>query len=168
MLLNTSVLVLNQNYVPMHICHAKRAIVLVMLGKAEVVEQYDSRVRSVSVSVPLPSVVRLYMYIKGPKKEVALNRRNVAKRDNYKCQYCGTSHDVLTTDHVVPRALGGRDTWINLVTACTKCNNKKGNRTPEQAGMRLLKVPKKPHRFTYISFFTSIPDSRWRPYLFLD
>jgi len=167
-MLKTSVLVLNQNYEPMHICQAKRAIVLVLLGKAEVIEHYQKEVHSVSVSIHLPSVVRLYVYINGPRKDVALNRKNISKRDNYQCQYCGISKEVLTTDHVIPKSLGGRDSWTNLVTACTKCNNKKGNRMPEQAGMKLLKIPKKPHRFTYMAFFSSIPDVRWRPYLFLD
>lgn len=167
-LLQKKVLVLNQNYEPLAVTRAQRAVVLVVLGKAEIVERYDSEVRSVSRVVPLPSVVRLCVYIRAPRPEVALTRRNVLKRDGYRCQYCGTRRGPMTTDHVVPRSLGGGDAWTNLVCACVRCNNRKGNRTPEQADMRLARPPRRPHRYTQITFTTPIPDRRWRPYLFLD
>ncbi len=167
-LLQKKVLVLNQNYEPLTVCHAQRAVVLVVLGKAEIVERYDAEVRSISVAVPLPSVVRLSMYIRAPRQEVALTRRNVLKRDGYRCMYCGSRRGPMTTDHVVPRSHGGGDAWTNLVCACVRCNNRKGNRTPEQAGMPLLRPPRRPHRFTQITFYSTIPDKRWRPYLFLD
>jgi 5-methylcytosine-specific restriction endonuclease McrA len=108
------------------------------------------------------------VYIQTPRKRIALTRRNVLKRDGYRCQYCGTRRGPMTTDHVVPRALGGRDRWDNLVCACIRCNNRKGNRTPEQAGMGLARAPRAPHRYMQITFYTPIPDKRWRPYLFLD
>lgn len=167
-LLKRQVLVLNQNYEPLAVCHAQRAVVLVVLGKAEIVERHDAVVRAVSHAVPLPSVVRLCIYVRAPRQRVALTRRNVLRRDGYGCQYCGTRRGPMTTDHVVPRALGGRDTWTNLVCACVRCNNRKGNRTPEQAEMRLRRPPRPPHRFTPIAFAAAIPDKRWRPYLFLD
>ncbi|HKY61438.1 MAG TPA: HNH endonuclease [Gemmatimonadota bacterium] len=167
-LLQKKVLVLNQNYEPLAVCHAQRAIVMVVLGKAEIVERYEMDVRSVSRVVPLPSVVRLQVYIQTPRKRIALTRRNVLKRDGYRCQYCGTRRGPMTTDHIVPRALGGRDRWDNLVCACIRCNNRKGNRTPEQAGMSLARPPRAPHRYMQITFYTPIPDKRWRPYLFLD
>lgn len=167
-LLEKKVLVLNQNYEPLTVCHAQRAVVLVVLGKAEIVERYDGVVRSVSCAVPLPSVVRLSVYIRAPRQPVALTRRNVLKRDGYRCQYCATRRGPMTTDHVVPRSLGGGDSWTNLVCACIRCNNRKGSRTPEQANMPLLRPPRRPHRYTQITFYSAIPDKRWRPYLFLD
>ncbi len=167
-MLNQLVLVLNQNYEPLSVCRAKRAVVMVLLGKAEIIEEKPIRLHSMSFSLPLPSIVRLSLYIKAPKREIPLTRKNILRRDGFKCQYCGTRDAPLTTDHIVPRSQGGRDRWENLVCACVACNNKKGNRTPRQAGIPLLKKPKKPHRFAYIKFYTSIPDQRWRPYLFLD
>jgi 5-methylcytosine-specific restriction endonuclease McrA len=167
-LLNQLVLVLNQNYEPLSVCRAKRAIVMVLLGKAEIIEEAQARIRSVSLSLPLPSIVRLSLYIQAPKREIPLTRKNVLRRDGHRCQYCGTRDAPLTTDHVIPRSQGGRDSWRNLVCACVSCNNRKGNRTPRQAGLVLRKKPKQPHRYTYIKFYSSIPDRRWRPYLFLD
>lgn len=168
MILDRSVLVLNQNYEPLSVCHARRAIVLVLLGKAEIVEKHEEMVRSVQMAFPIPSIVRLSLYIKAYKRDIALNRKNILKRDRFTCQYCGTRKEPLTTDHVIPRSQNGADSWQNLVTACVKCNNLKGDRTPAQAGLRLLQKPRKPHRYSYIRFFSSIPDDRWRPYLFLD
>jgi len=166
--LNQLVLVLNQNYEPLSVCRAKRAIVMVLLGKAEIIEEKPIKIRSLSLSLPLPSIVRLGIYIKAPKREIPLTRKNILRRDGFRCQYCGTKDIPLTTDHIVPRSQGGRDRWENLVCACVACNNKKGNRTPRQADLLLMKKPKRPHRFAYIKFYTSIPDRRWRPYLFLD
>ncbi len=167
-MLNSMVLVLNQSYEPLSVCHARRAIVLVHLGKAEIVERHEEEIRSVSLSIPLPSIVRLSLYVKAYKRDISLNRKNILKRDNFTCQYCGKKKDVLTTDHVIPRSQGGKETWYNLVTACIRCNNKKGDRTVEQAGLALLQKPRKPHKYAYIRFFSSIPDDRWKPYLFLD
>lgn len=167
-LLQKKVLVLNQNYEPLAVTRAQRAVVLVVLGKAEIIERYDAVVRSVSHAVPVPSVVRLSVYIRAPRQPVALTRRNILKRDGYRCQYCGNRRGPMTTDHVLPRSLGGHDTWTNLVCACVRCNNRKGNRTPESAGMALARQPRRPHRYTQITFYSSIPDKRWRPYLFLD
>ncbi|HUP01249.1 MAG TPA: HNH endonuclease [Gemmatimonadota bacterium] len=167
-LLQKKVLVLNQNYEPLAVTRAQRAVVLVVLGKAEIIERYDAVVRSVSHAVPLPSVVRLSVYIRAPRQPVALTRRNILKRDGYRCQYCRARRGPMTTDHVLPRSLGGRDSWTNLVCACVRCNNRKGNRTPEAAGMELARPPRRPHRYTQITFYSSIPDHRWRPYLFLD
>ena len=165
--LQRKVLVLNQNYEPLSVCRAQRAVVMVVLGKAEIVERYEAEIRSVSCVVPVPSVVRLSMYIRAPRQQIALTRRNVLRRDGYRCQYCLTRRGPMTTDHVLPRSLGGGDSWTNLVCACMRCNNRKGNRTPEQAGMVLARPPKRPHPFTHITYFASVPDQRWRPYLFV-
>jgi len=169
MMLNNSVLVLNSSFQPLHVCQARRALVLVMVGKAEALEYYDHHyVCSVTQRFRLPSVVRLMRYIKTNRRAISLNRRNILKRDGYRCQYCGTTRDPLTTDHVIPRSRGGEDTWENLVTACVNCNNKKANRTPERAGMELLSRLKRPHYFSFIYFSNSRPMDKWRPYLFLD
>ena len=166
--LNRNVLVLNQNYEPIAVCNAKKAIVLVYLGKAEIVESLDYEVRAISCSMPFPSVVRLQIYIYRPFTPVILSRKNILKRDHYKCQYCGKVNTVLTVDHIIPKQYGGKDSWGNLICACIRCNNKKGNRTPEQAGMRLLKKPGKPSRLFFLQFYIDRPHITWRPYLFLN
>ncbi|MBN2288704.1 MAG: HNH endonuclease [Candidatus Glassbacteria bacterium] len=168
-MLNNSVLVLNSSFQPLHVCQARRALVLVMGGKAEVLEYYDHLyVRSVAQRFRLPSVVRLMRYISTDRRAINLNRRNILRRDGHRCQYCGTTRLPLTTDHVVPRSMGGEDTWENLVTACVNCNNKKANRTPQRAGMRLLSRPKRPHYFSFIYFYHSQSVKNWRRYLFLE
>ncbi|MFQ5907070.1 MAG: HNH endonuclease [bacterium] len=168
-MLSRSVLVLNQNYEPLSVTEAKRAIVLIYLGKAELVEKYDGiKVRSVYCSTPLPSVVRLVFFVRVHRRAIAPSRKNVMKRDGYSCQYCGTSEGPMTTDHVIPRRLGGRDSWENLVCACVKCNNQKGDRSAREAGLTLVRTPRKPHFFTFMTSLTKIPDMRWKRYLFLD
>jgi 5-methylcytosine-specific restriction endonuclease McrA len=167
-MLSRHVLVLNQNYEPLCVCNARRAIVLVYLGKAEIVERYDGLlVRSMTLSYPLPSVVRLVFYVKALRREVPLSRKNIIRRDRHQCQYCGRTTGPMTTDHVIPRTMNGEDTWENLVCACVECNNKKGNRTPEQASMRLIRRPTVPHFFVFVHYFITIPDDKWRQYLFL-
>jgi 5-methylcytosine-specific restriction endonuclease McrA len=167
--LDKSVLVLNQNYEPVAICNVKKAIILIYLGKAEVVEQLASQeIRAVSISMPFPSVVRLQVYIYRPYKPVILNRKNILRRDRLTCQYCGKKNQPMTVDHIIPKQFGGKQTWENLVCACVRCNNKKRNRTPEQAGMKLLKKPGKPTHLFFLQFFIEQPHHSWRPYLFLN
>ncbi len=167
-MLSERVLVLNQNYEPLAICNAKRAVVLMYLGKAELIERMNGKfIRSVSVKFPFPSVLRLSYYVKIKRRDIPLSRRNVLKRDGYQCQYCGKTTGPMTTDHVVPKDMGGKDVWENLVCACVECNTKKGNRTPAQAGMKLLKKPKRPHYFTFILHNISHTPKEWQPYLFL-
>jgi len=167
-ILHSQVLVLNQNYEPMTITNAKKAIILLYLGKAEIIEKNDAYVRSVSTSYPLPSIVRLTRYINVPRKRIILSRKNIIKRDNHQCQYCGTRSGPVTIDHVIPRVRGGQDTWENLVCACVKCNNKKGNRTPEEAGLKLLKKPQRPNYIFFIRYFVGTIDNRWKPYLYMN
>jgi 5-methylcytosine-specific restriction endonuclease McrA len=165
--LNRNVLVLNQNYEPISICNAKKAIVLIYLGKAEIVERLDGEVKSVRTSIPFPTVVRLQIYIYRPFTPVVLSRKNILRRDHHTCQYCGKTGSPLTVDHIIPRHLGGKHTWENLVCACVRCNNAKGHRTPEQAEMRLQKKPSKPTHLFFLQFFIEKPHDSWRPYLFL-
>ena len=167
--LNRPVLVLNRNYEPLSVCSVRRAVVLIYLGKAELVETLDGiKLRSISQNLSVPSVVKLGFYIKVPPKNVILSRKNIIKRDGHRCQYCGTTHAPMTVDHIVPKIYGGLDTWENLVCACIFCNNKKGDRTPEKAGLPLLKKPKRPNHITFIQQFIGISDERWKRYLFLD
>jgi len=160
------VLLLNQNYEPLSVCRVKRAVVLVLLRKAEPVELYNLVARSVSFSMQLPSVLRLNYYVHVKRKDVPLTKRNILRRDHSVCQYCGRRYPDMTTDHVIPKALGGPDSWDNLVCACKKCNTQKGNRTLAQTNMKLRRRPKKPHYFTFtISMMGRVPEV-WRPYLF--
>lgn len=143
----TSTLVLNFSYEPLKIVPWERAVTLWVQGKAEIVEEYDRIVRSVSFSFKLPSVIRLLKYVRLRRRPaVAFTRANIYIRDSFQCQYCGTEHEPedLTFDHVVPVAQGGRRGWTNIVAACQPCNRKKGARTPTEAGMTLLREPRQP------------------------
>ncbi len=167
-MLNKKVLVLNQNYEPLTISTVKRAVILLYSQKVEMVEQYEATIHSVSMSMVCPSVVRLRHYIYKPYRDVPLNRKNIMKRDNHTCQYCGKNSRPMTIDHVIPKSFGGKDTWENLVCACLKCNSKKGNRTPEAAGMKLLRKPKKPTHLFFLQISAGKIPQKWRPYLFID
>ncbi len=167
MILNKRVLVLNSNYEPLGICTVKKAIVMVICGRAEMVEPYpDEYIRTVSTRYPAPSILKLHYFVNLHKREIPLTKSNILKRDGYRCQYCGKKGKKMTIDHVIPKKRGGKDSWDNLVCACPECNTKKGNRTPEEAGMKLIKKPKKP----YYVFFTirsleNIPET-WHPYVY--
>jgi 5-methylcytosine-specific restriction endonuclease McrA len=167
-MLSASVLLLNQNYEPMTVVSAQKALILVYLEKVEIVEKRDRLVRSPRVSIPLPSIIRLIRFIHVPRKRVELTRRNILKRDQFRCQYCGTSHGLLTIDHVIPRTKGGTDSWDNLVCACVRCNTKKGGRTPEQINMKLLQKPKRPSYLFFIQHFIGISEDSWKPYLYMN
>lgn len=167
-LVNKRVLLLNQNYEPLTVCSARRAIVLLFSGKAEMLETADGlKIRTVDKSYSLPSVVRLWQYRKVPYKKIMLSRKNVIMRDNNICQYCGSSRGPMTVDHIIPKTMNGQDSWTNLVCACTRCNNKKGDRSPEKAGMKLIRKPSRPSYITFIYRHYDVT-SQWKPYLFLD
>ncbi len=138
------VLVLNQDYSPLNICHFRRAFVLVEKGKAEVLERYARNIRTSTARLVRPSVIKLKYYVRRPTPNVKLTRREIFARDGYACQYCGEVQAQLTIDHVMPRRLGGKRRWENLVSACQSCNRKKGGRTPRDAGMRLNQIPSRP------------------------
>ena len=166
-MLNHAVLLLNQSYEPLTVCNVKRAITLIYLGKAEMVEKNSGWLHSVSMQIPIPSVIRLGRQIKVPRTRILLNRKNLIIRDNHTCQYCGKKTSPLTIDHVIPKHYGGKDTWENLVVACQACNHRKANRTPEQAGMTLIRKPQKPHYFFYLQKIIGVKDQQWKPYLFI-
>jgi 5-methylcytosine-specific restriction endonuclease McrA len=165
--MNTEVLVLNQDYQPISVCSVQRSVKLVFLEKAELLhDDPDKVIRTVNDEYSYPSVIRLRRYIRLPYAKIVLSRRNIMKRDRSTCQYCGTKSD-LTLDHVLPKSRGGADSWENLVTACNTCNVKKGNRTPDEAGMP-LKI--KPYRPVHITFFQNLLNGvqdHWKPYLYM-
>jgi 5-methylcytosine-specific restriction endonuclease McrA len=146
---NGSVLVLNQNYEPLNVCNARRAIVLVIDGKAEVLEEYDRTMASPSRVFRSPSVIRLIYMIRRPRPRVKLTRREVFIRDNFTCQYCGRQAGDLTIDHIVPRSRGGGHTWENLVSACKTCNHRKGGKSLSEARMVLRTQPLEPSAGRY-------------------
>ncbi|MEM1271743.1 MAG: HNH endonuclease [Bacteroidota bacterium] len=165
--MNGHVLVLNQDYRAITICSVRRAVVLVLLGKAELVEaRMDRELHSPTRVLPWPSIIRLRRYIRVPYRRIMLSRQNVLRRDAGRCQYCGV-HDRLTIDHVQPKSRGGKDTWENLVAACVPCNNRKGNRTPEEAGMPLRRKPFRPSHVMFIRDYVGNVEDTWKPYLFL-
>jgi 5-methylcytosine-specific restriction endonuclease McrA len=166
--MNHEVLVLNNDYEPLNVCNLRRAIALVYLGKAEVLHTNHSTIRTVHGTIDSPSVVKLRYHVKRPMPELRLSRRSILARDNYTCQYCGQQSKDLTVDHVVPKRLGGKSTWENLVCCCKKCNAKKGDKTLDQVNMTLVRQPRKPRYVPFISFTKYLEGARnetWRAYL---
>ena len=165
-------LVLNPRYEPIARVPWQRAVTLLFLGKVEVVEEYEDReIRSITFVFRMPSVVRLLRALRGARKAIKFSRENVYARDGGRCQYCGAGvrRDEITYDHVVPRSLGGKTTWENIVVACVRCNQKKGGKTPTQAGMKLRSAPVKPRRLPEVfgitlQFKQGMPES-WRAFL---
>jgi 5-methylcytosine-specific restriction endonuclease McrA len=136
------VLVLNASYEPLNITTWRRAVVMVLKGKAEGLEHDPARM--IRQDTLLPTVIRLRHFVRVPYKPLPLTRRNLFHRDGHRCQYCGASAEQLSVDHVVPRSRGGLDTWENVTTACLPCNVRKGNRTPREAAMPLVRPPHRP------------------------
>jgi 5-methylcytosine-specific restriction endonuclease McrA len=168
--LQQPVLVLNASYEPIHVCAARRALVLVLKGIASAEEHTHVTLHSTRHSLRLPSVIRLLEYRRIPHQARALSRKNILMRDRYTCQYClrGGSSAQLTLDHVIPRSRGGDSTWENLVACCHQCNNRKGNRTPEEAGMKLVRQPRpfSLHTSRHLMRLLARSEDRWQKYLF--
>jgi 5-methylcytosine-specific restriction endonuclease McrA len=184
-MLNSSVLVLNRSYLPIHVTSARRAFTLVYQGIARVIDdQYktfdfeswsqlavaasEEAIGTPHGPIRIPRVIVLVAFDRLPRRHVRFSRINLMARDNFQCQYCGLKpvRAELNLDHVVPRALGGRSTWENVVTSCIDCNRKKGGRTPRQATMKLMKRPERP-RWTPLMnlMFSSVRYKEWRPFL---
>ena len=146
------VLVLNVTFEPLNVCNIKRALGLVLSGKAEIIENGRGYIHSTTTAFELPSVIRLSYMVKRPRPRVALSKREVLHRDNYTCQYCGKKTRTLTIDHVIPRYRGGPHTWENLVAACPSCNHAKGDKTPDEAKMPLQRQPYEPKASAHYRF----------------
>lgn len=163
-----SVLVLNQNYEPLNICSVRRALKLVLLGKAELLEAARGQISSASKMFPFPSVIRLFHLIKRPRPRVKLSRKEVFIRDSHTCQYCGLRSSNLTIDHVIPRSRGGLHTWDNVVAACQPCNHRKGGKSLTEARMTLKLQPREPragHYYTVERRLDRSPDDAWGKFL---
>jgi 5-methylcytosine-specific restriction endonuclease McrA len=164
--LNEPVLVLNINYEPLHVCNIKRALSLIFAEKAEIIHNGRGQIHTSSQSFDLPSIIRLNYMIKRPRPRVNLNKREILRRDDFTCQYCGRKNHTLTIDHVVPRRLGGGFSWKNLVAACGPCNRRKGGRTPVQANMSLRSRPAEPPASALYRFGRYLQRQEdWQPFV---
>ena len=184
-MLSSNVLVLNKSFLPVHITSLKRALILLYQGVAKAVDEnyrtfaFDSwkdisvlnktqSVGLVNKFIRVPRVILLINYDKVPKRYIKFSRANIFLRDKNKCQYCGNEFkkNNLNLDHVIPRAYGGISSWENIVCSCIKCNRVKGGRTPEEAGMKLMRKPKKPEWSPYYHIsLTNILYKEWMPFL---
>jgi len=164
-MLSNRVLVLNQNYEPLNVCRVRRALVLVLSGKAEVTENNSNLIRSPSFSIIAPSVVRLSHMVKRSRPKAKLTRRKVFIRDRHTCQYCGRQTQELTLDHIIPRHAGGEHTWENVVSACKDCNQRKAGHTPKEARMKLLRKPFPPSTDDYYVAYSLHTPPEWFKYL---
>ncbi|MBK8987455.1 MAG: HNH endonuclease [Chloroflexi bacterium] len=138
------VLLLNVNFEPLHVCNTKRALALVLAGKAEIILNGRGYLRTSTAEFEIPSVIKLSAMIRRPRPRIALSKREILRRDNYTCQYCGRKSRHLTIDHVVPRHLGGPHSWDNLVAACPACNRQKGGKLTDEISMTLHRQPTEP------------------------
>jgi 5-methylcytosine-specific restriction endonuclease McrA len=164
---NGRVLVLNASYEPINVCTVRRATVLVLKDRAEVIEHASWSLHAEHFTMARPVVIRLVTYVKIPRDAHSrkITRRAVFARDGWSCQYCGSKHGTLTVDHVIPRSKGGGSTWDNIVTCCAPCNRRKGDRLPKQADMHPRNAPKPPAATIFVHVATPrVPDA-WQQYL---
>lgn len=161
---------LNASFEPLNVINWKRALKLVFLEKVEVLQETEHEVHSAHESLRIPAVVRLVRFVGFRKREVKFSRQNIYARDKFECQYCGEQLKPknLTCDHVVPRSRGGKTTWTNIVTCCRPCNRRKGNRSPEEAGLHLRRQPVRPSWLLgfHARFTMTQPPAAWREYLY--
>jgi 5-methylcytosine-specific restriction endonuclease McrA len=160
------VLVLNATFEPINVCTVRRAVVLLLKEKAEILEHAEWELHSASTSVARPMVIRLVSYVRIPRDthRRKITRRAVFARDDWTCQYCG-SRSNLTVDHVVPRSKGGASTWENIVASCAPCNRRKGSASPRQAGMQLQRQPRTPSPHVFIQVASPTIPAVWQQYL---
>jgi 5-methylcytosine-specific restriction endonuclease McrA len=161
------VLVLNATFEPINVCTMRRAAVLVLKARAEIVERHDRDLHSESLTMPRPVVIRLTTYVHVPRDahRRKITRRAVFARDRWTCQYCGGVRGTLTLDHVIPRSRGGPSTWDNIVTCCAPCNRRKGDRLPKVAGMHPLNEPRAPSPHIFVHVASTSIHPAWEQYL---
>ena len=157
------VLVLNASYEPLNLVNVKRAVILVLKDKAEIIEERGEYLHSERMIMPFPTVIRLAYYVSVPYRGVSLSRRAVFLRDGHTCQYCGGRAESI--DHVLPRSRGGQHTWENVVAAWRRCNARKMNRLPSEAGLKLARKPVQPHDHIWIFSLATDIHPTWEPYL---
>jgi 5-methylcytosine-specific restriction endonuclease McrA len=165
----SQVLVLNATYEPMNVVSVRRAVLLLLKEKAQLVEAAEAQLRSEQMVLPVPLVIRLVYYVRIPQRfSLPLSRRTIMARDHYTCQYCGTQPGkaYLTVDHVLPRSRGGDTVWENVVTACGTCNRHKGNRTPQEASMELLQPPGRPRYLAITLLAGASAPEVWGKYMY--
>lgn len=157
-------LVLNATYEPLCVVPIRRAVVLVLKQKAEILHEDGGALHSERMSVAIPSVIRLKYFVRVPlRARASLSRRAVFIRDHHQCQYCGSAAE--NVDHVMPRSRGGTHTWDNVVAACKRCNSRKENRLPHEVGLTLRSTPRAPHDSVWIVVAVGRVDPRWTQYL---
>lgn len=160
------VLVLNANFEPVNVCDMRRAVGLLMAEKASMVVNGRGEIKTINSTFPRPSVIRLQKMISRPRPVLKMTRREVFRRDNYTCQYCGKKTSDLTIDHVIPRHLGGKHVWNNVVAACSHCNHRKGGRLPDEVNMRLMRSPAEPPTSAQYIFGRHLNDNtEWETFL---
>ncbi|MCB0081331.1 MAG: HNH endonuclease [Caldilineaceae bacterium] len=161
--MSRQVLVLNAGYEPLSLVSVRRAVILLLREKAELVEATQQLLHSAHQAQPVPLVIRLVHYVRLPHRRVPATRAAVMLRDLHTCQYCGLipGRNDLTVDHVVPRSRGGSHSWQNLVTACKRCNQKKGSQTPEEATMQLIRKPYEPSYVALVLLSNPIAAQRY-------
>jgi 5-methylcytosine-specific restriction endonuclease McrA len=163
------VLVLNATYEPINVCSVRRATVLVLKSRAEIVERSQRELHSESLTMPAPVVIRLMTYVRIPRDahRRKITRRAVFARDRWTCQYCGGVRGTLTIDHVIPRSRGGSSSWENIVTCCAPCNRRKGDKLIRNAGMQLMREPRAPNPQIFVHVASSTIHPSWEQYLTL-
>jgi 5-methylcytosine-specific restriction endonuclease McrA len=161
------VLVLNASYEPLNVCTVRRALVLILKEKAEVLERGDGVLRSETMRIDRPEVIRLISFVRVPRDihRRRITRKAVLARDGWTCQYCGSSKPSLTVDHVIPRSRGGESIWENIVASCAPCNRKKGNRLPQEIRMHPRRKPRPPGPTVFIRIAAPRTPTAWEPYL---
>jgi 5-methylcytosine-specific restriction endonuclease McrA len=161
-----AVLVLNANFEPINVCNIQHAVGMMLTEKASLVLNGRGVLHTARTTYPIPSVIRLQQMVHPPRPQVPLSRREIYRRDFYTCQYCGKTTPILTIDHVIPRHLGGKHEWTNVVAACPSCNHRKGGRPLEETGMTLLRTPKAPSQSAAYVFARQLTgNTEWESFL---
>jgi 5-methylcytosine-specific restriction endonuclease McrA len=163
---SSSVLLLNSTFEPLTIINVRRALKLLLTKKAHAVEDSTNYISTVKAKIRVPSVIQIVYYVKRPFSRPKFSKKSVFIRDNYQCQYCGKHSAKPTLDHVIPRSKNGTNDWFNVVTACPDCNNKKGNRTLKEAGMKLIRQPSEPKYLIYSTILTQSNIKKWEKYFY--